>query len=355
MKTLFDYLKFYKDATFDVFSFNEIDALILSMLSYAKLERIVPKDKRESVSIHEACQKFLHLYSEKDFKTEYWMFPSSFRLMKELLDSKRFYYAKIYYLSAATDSKGQFKAITIRLPNGITFISYEGTDSSVVGWKEDFELMYKRPISSQKMAVAYLDNTLNIFDREIYIGGHSKGGNLAMYAYMYGKSYYKKRVKKVYNFDGPGFLDDVLDTDLYHDLSTKLEMVVPYESVVGMMLGHGSYRVVHSTNKAMMQHDATSWECFGGYFVTTDSLSKKSLKFERNLNDYVKSMTLEERKNFVDTVFAVFEKSHITNIMQLKDFKISSLLSIMKEITNIPSSTKRNLIAVLRMIITSMN
>lgn len=354
MKTLFDYLLYYKDEPFEVIPFNEVDCLILAMFSYVKLEGIVPKEKRESISMSEACALFLSKYSEKDFKKEYWMFPISYKLVQALSLSKRYYYAKLYHLVTSTDSNGQFGALTIRLSNGITYISFEGTDSSVSGWKEDFELMYKCPIYSQKLAVNYFDETLNLFDREIYVGGHSKGGNLAMYGYMYGKSYYKRRVKKVYNFDGPGFLDDIMQSELYQDLSSKLFMVVPKESIVGMMLGHGEYQVVNSTHKGMMQHDGTSWECFGGYFVTT-TLSKKSSKFEQNLNEYIKGMSLEERESFVNTVFAVFEKSGITNIMQLKDFKISSLLSIMKEINNIPSNTKRNLVAVLRMFITGMN
>ncbi len=354
MKTLFDYLNYYKDEPFDVIPFNEVDCLILAMFSYVRLDGIVPKEKRESISMSEACSLFLSKYSEKDFKKEYWMFPISYKLVKQLSLSKRYFYIKLYHLVTSTDSNGQFGAITMRLPNGITYISFEGTDSSISGWKEDFELMYKCPIYSQKLAVQYFDETLNLFDREIYVGGHSKGGNLAMYGYMYGKPYYKRRVKKVYNFDGPGFLDDIFYSDLYKDLSTKLTMIVPRESIVGMMLNHGDYQVVSSTHKGMMQHEGTSWECFGGYFVTT-SLSKKSLKFEQNLNDYINGMTLEERKNFVDTVFAVFEKSNITNIMQLKDFKIAHLLSIMKEFNNVPSNTKRNLVAMLRIFITGMN
>lgn len=354
MKNYFDYLNFYGNDSFQDFAFNEVDSLILAMLSYVKLDGIVPKEKRASISLKEACEQFLDKYREKDFKKEDWLFPVSYKLMEMLQDSKRFSSARLYYLSSSVDSFGQFGAITIRLNNGITYVSFEGTDSAVVGWKEDFELMYKHPVSSQKKALMYFDETLNLFDRSIYIGGHSKGGNLAMYAYMYGKDYYKKRVKQVYNFDGPGFLEDVVHSSLYQEMCNKLTMIVPKESVIGLILGHSTYRVVNSSQKAVMQHESWSWECFGGYFVPA-TLSKKSEKLDQNLNEYVNAMSFEERKNFVETIFAVFEKSNITNIMQLKEFKISTLLSIMKEIKNVPSSTKRNLVAVLRMLITGMN
>jgi len=354
MKTIFDYLDYYKNKPFETFSFNDVDSLILTLLSYVKFSQIVPQGKKDSISLFKACELFLEKFSEKDFKKEDWLFPASYKLIKSLKDSKRFSYVKLYYLVTTTDSQGQFGAITFRLPNGITFVAFEGTDSSVVGWKEDFELMYQYPIASQRLAVEYFDDTLNLFDREIYVAGHSKGGNLAMYAYMNGKSYYKKRVKFVYNFDGPGFLDDIITSSLYQEMSNKLRMYVPKDSVVGMILGHKDYIVVNSKNKGILQHDAASWECFGGHLVTT-SLSKKSAKLEENLKEYLDGMTVEEKENFVKTVFAVFEKSNISNIMQLKEFKISSLLSILKEVSNVPSSTKRNLVAILRMLITGMN
>lgn len=354
MKNIFDYLLYYKDDTLDKVCFNEVDSLALSLLSYVKFDNIIPSSKKDSILLKDACDLFLEKYSEKDFKTEYWMFPICYKLMKVLSVSNRFSFARLGYLVTSTDSKGQFGAITIRFPSGITYISYEGTDSSIVGWKEDFELMFQYPISSQSLAQNYFDETLTLFDREIYVGGHSKGGNLAMYAYMYGKSYYKKRVKQVYNFDGPGFLDEVVESSLYKEMSSKLTMIVPKESVVGMMLGHGKYRVVNSSFKAVLQHDATSWECFGGHFVDT-KLSKKSEKLENNLKEYLDGMSLEEKKNFVETFFAVFEHANITNIMQLKEFKISNLLNIMKEVKSVPSSTKRNLIAILRILITGMN
>lgn len=354
MKTIFDYLEFYKNESFDTFSFNDVDSLILTLISYVKLQGIVPKDKKDSISLSKVCDLFLDQFSEKDFKKEDWLFPVSYKLMKSLKNSNRFSYVKLYHLVTATDSKGQFGAVTFRLPNGVTFVAFEGTDSSVVGWKEDFELMYQYPIASQHLAQEYFDSTLNLFDREIYVGGHSKGGNLAMYAYMNGKSYYKKRVKTVYNFDGPGFLDDVFHSSLYQEMVPKLKMFVPKDSVVGMILGHGDYYVVPSKNKGILQHDASSWECFGGFLVTT-TLSKKSKKLEQNLKEYLDGMSEEEKKSFVTTVFAVFEKSNISNIMQLKEFKISTLLMILKEVKNVPSSTKRNLVAILRMLITGMN
>ena len=354
MRNLFDYLKFYKDVSFETMAFNDIDALIFSLLSYVEFEGIAPSGKREFIYLEEACYKFLLKFSEKDFKKKDWLFPNSYKLVKVLKTSKRYYHSKLYYFVSNVEDDGQFGALTIRLPNKITFVSFEGTDSTVSGLKEDFELMYQFPIYSQEKAAAYFNQTLTIFDRNIYVGGHSKGGNLAMYAYMYGKKMYKKQVRQVYNFDGPGFLDDVLSSSVYQDLRKKLTMVVPKDSVIGMILGHKEYLVVNSSAYAVLQHDGFTWECFGGNFVTT-SLSRKSKRLEENLREYLNGMSLEEKKSFVETVFAIFSKSNITNIMQLKDLKITTLLMLMKELTSIPTNTKRNLVALLRMLITGMN
>lgn len=354
MKNLFDYIKYYGDFSFQDILFNDVDSLIFAKLSYAKFQEIVPSDIKSSISLKEACQLFLEKYSEKDFKEEDWLFPIAYRIIHQLQNSSRFAHVRCYHLVKKVDEEGQFGAITFRLPNGITYISFEGTDSSVIGWKEDFEMVYQFPVSSQVMAQKYFDETLNIFDRTIYVGGHSKGGNLAMYAYMYGKSYYKKRVKKVYNFDGPGFLEEVVSSQLYQEMIPKLVMFVPKDSIVGMFLGHHSFQAINSSAFSIFEHDGSSWECFGGTFVPTE-LSLKSQKLSLNLQEYISAMSIQKRKDFVQTLFQVLEKSHITNIMQLKDFKISTLLSIMKEFKNIPVSTKQDLVAILRLLLTGMN
>ena len=354
MKNVVDYLKYYGNLSFDEYAFNEVDSLLLALLSYVKFDTIVPNGKNDFIYLEEACFKFLKKFSKQDFKNEDWLFPNSYKLMECLQHSKRFYHAKIYHLVSSVDSNGQFGAITIRLPNHITYISFEGTDSNVVGWKEDFQIIYQFPISSQKMAQEYFNQTIRLFDRKVYVGGHSKGGNLAMYAYLYGNEKWKKKVQHVYNFDGPGFLDSVVHSKEYEEMRKKLTTVVPKESVIGMILGNQDFQVVNSSARAILQHDGYSWECFGGCFVKTD-LSKKSEKLKSNLHEYLQGMSEEEKKSFVETFFAIFEKTQITNIMQLRELKISTLLNLMKELKNIPSSTKRNLIALLRMLITGMN
>ena len=193
MKNVFDYLDYYGNLTFNEVHFNDIDGLIFALLSYVKLQDIVPSDRFKNISLKQACVLFLSKYSEKDFKKEDWLFPSSYKLMVILAHCKRYANCKLGHFVIKTDKNGQFGALTIR-GGDITYLSFEGTDSEVIGWKEDFELIYKFPIQAQIHAADYFNTTLTLFDRKVYLGGHSKGGNLAMYAYMYGKDLFKRRV-----------------------------------------------------------------------------------------------------------------------------------------------------------------
>ena len=354
MKNIFDYIEYYGTYSFREENFNMMDSLIFVMLSYVEFQGILSLGKRDSISFNEACEKFLSTYSQKDFAKKNWLFPSSYRLISMLKESKRYSYVHLSYYVNEVCNEGQFGALTIRIPEvNIVYVSFEGTDSNVVGWKEDFELVYDKPIYSQKRACEYLNDTLGLFDKEVYVGGHSKGGNLAMYAYMNAKPFYKKKIRTVYNFDGPGFLDSVLSSASYLEMEQKLINVYPEESVIGMMLGHRDFIAVKSNAKAIMQHDAYSWQCFGKFLVNGE-LSEKSKKFSENLKTYLDGMSEEERKAFITGFFKIFEKQKLSNIMQLKEYKFTQILSLIKDITGVSQSTRRNLIAILRLLIGSM-
>ena len=348
MRNIFDYLNVYGDVSFKNVAFNSVDSLICSLLSYVEFQGIVSKD---SISLNKACKKFLIVYKNVNFKKKNWLFPNSYHLIQKLEESKR--YSKVFlshYVNSVND-QGQFCALKIRIEDAsLTYLSFCGTDSNVIGWKEDFDMVCNYPIYSQVRAKDYYNQVLNLFDRNIYVGGHSKGGNLAMYAYMYGNISYKKRTKKVYNFDGPGFLEDVLSLDIYKEMSSKLVHVVPENSLVGILLYHDSYLPVRSAAKFIMQHDAYSWECFGGEFIPC-TLSSKSRKFRDKFYDFLEQMTMEEKQEFVDHLYKVFVDLKITNIMQLQDYSFSDFLAFIKELSGIPSKTKKNLVEIIKLLI----
>ena len=354
MKNIFSYLDYYGDISFQKVCFNDADALIFALLSYVEFDQIVPSH-RQGISLKEACKLFLLKFKGVDFSKKNWLFPNSFHLIEKLEKCKRYDSVTLSSYVNEVNEHGQFGALMIRENlTHFTYLSYEGTDSTIIGWKEDFEMVCNYPVYSQKRAKEYFDKSLSFFDRSIYIGGHSKGGNLAMYAYMYGKTSYKNRVKQVYSFDGPGFLEDILSLDIYKEMIPKLKQVVPQESMVGMLLYHDSYYPVKSHAKTILQHDAYSWEFFGGYFVP-ETLSLKSKNFGEKFKAFLDQLTIDEKQEFVDELFQVFADLKITNVMQLKDYRFTDFLSFIKELTEIPSKTKKNLLEIIKILIGVVN
>ena len=349
MKDIYDYLKYYGNSSFKELAFNEVDSLIITLLTYAKLKDIVPSTKKDFKTIKEICEIYLNKYSEKDFKKEDYLFPSSYKLIKNLKDSTRFSNAKVYYYLEEINKETQFGALTLRFPN-FCYIAFEGTDSNIVGWEEDFELIYKYPTISQTYAKNYLNETVNLIDRHLYIGGHSKGGNLAMYAYMHANSNIKKRVINIYNFDGPGFLDEVIKSKLYQEMLTKLKMYVPEQSIFGMILGHEKYQVVKSHNLGLLQHYGDTWCCFGGKFLE-GKLSKKSHNLENNLKNYLDEMSTEEKIKFVETLSLICNHLGIKNVMQVREIKPISIINFFKEIKTVPNNMKKRFVEVIKLII----
>lgn len=349
MNNVFDYIKYYKNITLKEYNYNDIDSLVFSLLSYVELKDIVPDKKNEYIYLDAAIDIYLDKYKNVNLKDENWLFPNCYKLMKSLKNSLRYKNLKLYYYKEIINDTTQFSGITIRIDK-ITYISFRGTDSSIIGWKEDFELIYKYPIESQNMAARYLDETINFFDRNIYLGGHSKGGNLAMYAYMYGNKNYKKRIKYVYNLDGPGFSDEVINTDLYKDLTTKLITVVPTYSVIGMILENKNYIVVNSQERGLWAHDGFSWQVFGGFF-TESTLSKKSLRQKENLKKILEKMTIQEKEEFVTNTFNIFKRLGIEYTSQIQNLKMNDVIKLMKDIKNVPNKTKAKWLTILKLIL----
>ncbi len=350
MKNIFDYLEFYGNTSFSISHFNEVDCLIFSLLSYVEFESIVPSNKKR-ILLSEACSLFLDKFKNVNFKKKNWLFANSYKLIKSLENSKRYSYTYLSHYINVVDENGQFGALTIRvLDDYITYLSYSGTDSNIVGWREDFDMVCNYPIYSQGLAKDYFNSSLSIFDENVFIGGHSKGGNLAMYAYMYGNARYKKKVRNVYNFDGPGFLEDVLSLERYKEMSQKLVHIVPEDSIVGMLLEHDSYVPVVSSAKSILEHDAFTWECFGGYLVR-GKLSSKSERFKKQFKEFLEQMTMDEKQDFVDNLFQVFHDLNISDIMQLKDYSLTDVFAFLKELTEIPSITKKHLMTIFRLLI----
>ncbi|MBT1160352.1 MULTISPECIES: DUF2974 domain-containing protein [Bifidobacterium] len=220
-----------------------------------------------------------------------------------------------YAAEFSADRQTQFAALTYRLPDGTLVVSYRGTDDSLVGWKEDFNMSFQYPVPAQVSAAQYLRQVAGLWDGPIILTGHSKGGNLAVYAAMNAPDDVRERVVRIYSLDGPGFPADVVHGYEYGTVKDRIVKIVPDSSIIGMILETPEKcTVVKSDVEGVMQHFAFSWQMCGGEFVQVEDLAHSSKLFNESLNRWMAGLSQEQREHAVDALFAVLEASGANNI-----------------------------------------
>jgi len=346
MAGLFDYLDWRGDLTFDEAEFNEVDSLILSWLSYAALDGIVPSEcsETDTITIEEATARFLKTHNvEKILKETVSFTKTSVLLLQKLATTRRFgtlrltgFVNKIDYMHET-----QFCAITVLLKKNRYAVVFRGTDDHLISWKEDFNMSFLPVIPAQSIALSYLENVAERIHGRLFVCGHSKGGNLAVYAGVRASNRTRKKILQIYNHDGPGFYDINGLGDAYEEMLPKIHSFVPETAVVGMLLEQvGEYIVVKSSGKGLFQHDATSWEILGPHFVTVKSISDTSRVVNDILKNWLKEISNEERENFVDTLYKILETTQARSINDLSAEKGRIANVVLKEINGLDKETR---------------
>ena len=263
--------------------------------------------------------------------------------MEAVSKSKRFANLKISNFVNILDKKieKQFSAITIFLPDNTIYISFRGTDSTVIGWKEDFNMGFISHIPSQLSSKEYLETIANLFPNKIRIGGHSKGGNLAIYSALYASKDIQDRIISIDNNDGPGFSEEIINQNNYSNILNKIHTYVPQSSVVGMLLHHEeSYTIVRSTAKGIMQHDAYSWQLLGTEFIKMDQITNGSKILDKTLKDWIKDTTPEQREQFLNILFEIFNATKVEDITELQKNWYKNAIILVKSYKNIDDKSK---------------
>lgn len=310
-----DYIKWRGDITLEESEFNEIDNLVLSRLSYFPFDELI--EKNEEATIEELSNRFINV----DKSTMKILWPDDNELFPLLGQSKRFKDMIVtrYINKINPEQEQQFSATTVLLPDDTIFVSYRGTDSTIIGWKEDFNMCFKSHITSQKEAVQYLNESAEKYPRKIRIGGHSKGGNLAVYAGLFTCKEIQDRIINIYNNDGPGFDDEITQTEEYKKMIPKVHTYIPQSSVIGRLLNHEEkYTVVHSTQKGIMQHDLYSWEVEGKEFVCLENVTNGSEMFDKTLKEWLKNIDPAKREVVIDAVFDILRTTEAEYFSELK-------------------------------------
>ncbi len=344
---LFHYVKKYAMYSFDEEPFNEIDNVILTQIPYLPLENMVLGFNKPALTINELVEKLIESNTKKKVKGIFC--NRVYKLLLKMQKTKRYQNILCYHYKKIIDSEKQFGAITFKLPDGSIFVSYEGTNAAISGWKEDAYMTYRFPVPAQELALNYLKRTISRRDSAIRIGGHSKGGNLAVYAAMEASPSIQRRIIKIYNNDGPGFFKEIVDSDKYQRIVKKIYRIVPRESVVGMLLYHsGDVLVVKSKSKSLLQHDPFHWQIDGTSFAI-DSLSEYSKRVSEKTRNWLETLRVQERKRCVEDFFDTLAFSDVVETYDF--FSIGKSLATIREIKHLDEDSKKNLIAAVKIIV----
>ncbi|RSX58380.1 DUF2974 domain-containing protein [Bifidobacterium samirii] len=248
----------------------------------------------------------------------------------------------------------QFAALTYRLPDGTLAIAFRGTDDSLVGWKEDFNMAFQYPVPGQVSAADYLTRVAALWDGPIVLMGHSKGGNLAVYAAMNAPDEVRERVRTVYSLDGPGFPADVVHGCEYARVRDRIVKIVPDSSVIGMVLETPERcTVVKSDVEGLMQHFAFSWQMRGGEFVQVEDLAASSHLFNESLNRWMADLTQEQREHAVDAMFSVMAASGADNIGDMVEAGPKAIPEMLGAFVGLSGEDRRNITQAMMILLTA--
>ena len=354
MANILDYLDWRGDLTLAERGFNEVDNLLMAELCFLDFSGIVPADFSASVSLPEAMQKY---DAARPQETMGVLVPEQIpELGHKMAASRRFSDLTLCAYVSRTDeeTQTQFSALTALLPDKTAYIAFRGTDDTIVGWKEDFNMCFVCPVPAQSNAVDYLNRIAASNGGDITVGGHSKGGNLAVYASAFCEQAARRRITHIYNYDGPGFTEDVLNSDSYKSICVLVNTFVPQSSVVGMLLGHEEkYTIIHSTESGIMQHDIYSWELLCDKFTYLEKVNNSSMFIDFTLKHWLAGMDNRQREQFVDTVYAVMQDTNAKTLRDISDNWFVCVKTMLRSLKNMDEDTRKSVSHALRLLLHS--
>ena len=320
MANISDYVDWRGDLSFKKSPPNEVDIAILSQIVLNDLSRCVPK--RGMITLKDCAEKFFACKNRN--KKPGLIIPASVPLiLGKLAGTARFggLILSCYVEDIDEDTEVQFSALTCDAPEIKTrFIIYSGTDDTIVGWRENFNLIYKTPTRAQLESVKYLENGAKDFNGKLVVFGHSKGGHLALYATVNCSAQTEKKILRTVNLDGPGLPENGEENALYQARRKKIVTLLPQSSVIGRLFEHGEIlKIVHSANEGLFQHDVFSWEVLGTELVKERSFTDDGTGVDNGLRVILDGMDDPEREGFVEGLFGLFHATNCTTLTELSD------------------------------------
>jgi len=316
MATIFDYITWRGDLTFSQAPVNPVDALIFSALSYIRYGAKVENDPLTPVTLKDAAEAFFALEDhEQRIRVK-----NDLDLLHQAAASLRFGSTQLcmYRDQLIPEQETQFAAMTFLLDDGSAFIAFRGTDYSLVGWKEDFNMSFQQTVPAQRLGVQYVREVAAEHLRPLRLGGHSKGGNVAVFAAARSSPMVQERILEVYNNDGPGFTEYMMGDPGYLAMVPRIRTFIPQSSVIGMLLEHEeAYTVVKSKTISLLQHDFYTWDVLGPGFETMNEVTEGSQFLDSTIKTWFAEMSNQERNQLVDVMFTLLGSGGVDNALDI--------------------------------------
>ena len=334
--------------TFEQKPFCDVDSLILSCLAYLDIPAQLAAGRTWR------GLRLAELYRAEHFDR---LFSVTFapqktrELLTALAASPRFRDIRVMGYTATLDAvrEKQFSAMTFRLAPKLSYIAFRGTDSTLVGWKEDFNMAFRTPVPAQEAARVYLTAAALHCPGQILLGGHSKGGNLAVYAAAFCGKRLQKRIGTVYSHDGPGFLPEVLESDGFSGIVDRIQKTLPQSSVVGMLLEHQErYKIIKSKGVSLLQHDPFTWEVKDGAFLPLEHLTVDARHLDRTLTAWLQQMDHGQRERMVDALFGILSSTDVRTFDQLRTDWHKTIPAVAREAAKLDQETRELLFRALK-------
>ena len=328
MGTILDYLNWRMDVPLRVAPFNPVDNLILCVLAYLPLEGCEGKTIAEVSPV--VCAR------EQN---------ASYReLMRLMGQGTRFGSMRLvsFWDHFSEEEEKQFAAVTAALGDGTSYVAFRGTDATLVGWKEDFNMGFADVVPAQTESVRYLDEVAGLVDGALRVGGHSKGGNLAVYAALFSEDSVRARIREIFNNDGPGLTKRMQDCPVYLGVEPRVKTYLPQTSIIGMLMEHSeSYQVVRSEGFGIMQHDPFTWQAARDDFIKEGGLRAGSLYVDKTIKQWVSSVSTEDRRAFIEAVYRILSSTGAKSVNDLLAGWRKNLAAILTETSGFDPETRK--------------
>ena len=337
MSNINDYLLWRGDIPLsNKFIFNEIDSMILARFSYLRFDKI----KMTSEETIETISNKMRALNNEEF-----LYNGDKELITNLGNSVRFKEMTVSDYIKIEDKKTekQFGAITIHISNKELYISFIGTDNTINGWKEDFNMSFMDNVPCQLAGKEYLEKIANKYkNKKIRIGGHSKGGNVAVYSAITANKEIQNMIIKVYNYDGPAFSKEIIKQYGNTYIINKIETYLPQDSIIGRILERKEKTtVVLSIEKGIYQHDIYSWQVFKNDITKLEKNTQTSEDIRKTLTNWLNDTTIEQRKIFIDSVFELFYSTQANTFEDISNNLSTSIPKILKSYNEISKEDKK--------------